>query len=130
MALSGFAHELNRATFFVNDGKSVAVIMEERGYSFKSASEWREAVRRRVRGTDFSIKTADGRVLDAMWSSRHCSVRGPPALASWLGDPGSNREAGTSASFPRTNAGLPRSAVILLHANAQIGLDMCEWCRW
>ena len=141
--------ELNRATFFVNDGKSIATLMREREYSFNSPSEWRSAVRRRIRGADLALTTADGRTLDAMWSSRHCSARGPQALETYLSgaSSSSSSDEGRSSNSNsdrrgcgvggfgatrglRTSAGLPRSAVLLFHANAQIGLDLCEWARW
>ena len=66
-ALSYWGQELGKMTFFVNDGKDMATIMHEREYSFKSPSEWRAAVRRRVRGTEMTLQTKDGRTLDAMW---------------------------------------------------------------
>ena len=60
-------------------------------------------------------------------------MRGPAALESYLRSK-EQADEGAGSTFdlsgPKTSQGLSRSAVLLLHANAQIGLDMCEWCRW
>jgi len=58
-----------------------------------------------------ALVTRDGRKLSALWSSRHCGAGGP------------------TAGIPHPEYA-KRAVVILFHANAQIGLDLCEWARW
>lgn len=63
---------------------------------------------RRVKAEIIQLSTADGRQVEAFWTSRQFDSTGPSE--------------GTAASN--------RGVVILFHANAQIGLDLCEWARW
>jgi hypothetical protein len=56
---------------------------------------------RRIKCEDVALITSDGRKLEGLWTSRHFESSGPTTLDSG-----------------------ERSAVILFHANAQIGSDL------
>ena len=70
-----------------------------------------EPTTRRIKAEPVELTTMDGRRLSCLWTSRLCGAEGP------------------TVGIPHPELG-QRSVAILFHANAQLGLDLCEWARW
>mmetsp|Transcript_25686 Transcript_25686/g.57604 ORF Transcript_25686/g.57604 Transcript_25686/m.57604 type:complete len:254 (+) Transcript_25686:781-1542(+) len=94
---------LRQKTFFPLGGKSLEEILVAREWHsvYPTAETWRAAAVRNCGGRAVKIRTADGRLLSALW----CRANG--AVVTELA-----------------------AAAVVFHANAMLSLDMAEYAKW